>query len=378
MKFDFHHISLLLLICLSMAAFQNAAAQQSSSTLKLRTVVLDPGHGGKDAGCVSRDRKTYEKNLTLSIARLLGQKITQAYPDVKVVYTRTTDKYVTLNDRAEIANRNHADLFISIHINSFSSSSPNGFSAHILGQSRDKNRDLFSYNMDVCRRENSVILLEEDYSTKYQGFDPEDPESFIFFNLMQNAFYEQSLLFAADVEKELSKGPITHSRGISQDPFYVLWKTTMPAVLLELGFISNPADLKIMNSSAGREQLASRLFAAFREFKKKYDGSLDLSAARAAQPERQEDVSAQTSAGDTRYGVQILVLSKKLRKGDKALKGYDPEIFSAGSLYKYVVGISGSEAEARDTYRTVKRKFPDSFPVKISGGTVSPMQTAGK
>lgn len=378
MKFDFHHISLLLLICLSMAAFQDAAAQQSSSTLKLRTVVLDPGHGGKDAGCVSRDRKTYEKNLTLSIARLLGQKITQAYPDVKVVYTRTTDKYVTLNDRAEIANRNHADLFISIHINSFSSSSPNGFSAHILGQSRDKNRDLFSYNMDVCRRENSVILLEEDYSTKYQGFDPEDPESFIFFNLMQNAFYEQSLLFAADVEKELSKGPITHSRGISQDPFYVLWKTTMPAVLLELGFISNPADLKIMNSSAGREQLASRLFAAFREFKKKYDGSLDLSAARAAQPERQEDVSAQTSAGDTRYGVQILVLSKKLRKGDRALKGYDPEIFSAGSLYKYVVGISGSEAEARDTYRTVKRKFPDSFPVKISGGTVSPMQTAGK
>ena len=378
MKFDFHHISLLLLICLSMAAFQDAAAQQSSSTLKLRTVVLDPGHGGKDAGCVSRDRKTYEKNLTLSIARLLGQKITQAYPDVKVVYTRTTDKYVTLNDRAEIANRNHADLFISIHINSFSSSSPNGFSAHILGQSRDKNRDLFSYNMDVCRRENSVILLEEDYSTKYQGFDPEDPESFIFFNLMQNAFYEQSLLFAADVEKELSKGPITHSRGISQDPFYVLWKTTMPAVLLELGFISNPADLKIMNSSAGREQLASRLFAAFREFKKKYDGSLDLSAARAAQPERQEDVSAQTSAGDTRYGVQILVLSKKLRKGDKALKGYDPEIFSAGRLYKYVVGISGSEAEARDTYRTVRRKFPDSFPVKISGGTVSPMQTAGK
>ena len=378
MKFDFHHISLLLLICLSMAAFQDAAAQQSSSTLKLRTVVLDPGHGGKDAGCVSRDRKTYEKNLTLSIARLLGQKITQAYPDVKVVYTRTTDKYVTLNDRAEIANRNHADLFISIHINSFSSSSPNGFSAHILGQSRDKNRDLFSYNMDVCRRENSVILLEEDYSTKYQGFDPEDPESFIFFNLMQNAFYEQSLLFAADVEKELSKGPITHSRGISQDPFYVLWKTTMPAVLLELGFISNPADLKIMNSSAGREQLASRLFAAFREFKKKYDGSLDLSAARAAQPERQEDVSAQTSAGDTRYGVQILVLSKKLRKGDKVLKGYDPEIFSAGSLYKYVVGISGSESEARDTYRTVRRKFPDSFPVKISGGTVSPMQTAGK
>lgn len=354
------------------------AQKPSESALKLRTVVIDPGHGGKDAGCVSRDRKTYEKNLTLSISKLLGEKISAAYPDVKVVYTRSTDRYITLNDRAEIANRNHADLFISIHINSFSSSSPNGFSAHILGQSSNKNRDLFSYNMDVCRRENSVILLEDDYTTKYQGFDPDDPESFIFFNLMQNAFYEQSLLFAADVEKELSKGPITHSRGISQDPFYVLWKTTMPAVLIEVGFISNAEDLKVMNSSSGKEQIASRLFSAFKAFKTRYDGSLDISfadgkPAAAAESAPSKPAEAYADQAKETYGVQILVLSKKLRTDDRTFKGYTPQIYQSGKMYKYIVGESPSEAEARDTWRSVKRKFPDSFPVVIKDGKVSPM-----
>ena len=368
MKFVKSGICILILLLLS-GGYRMSAGPSGQTQLKLKTVVLDPGHGGKDAGCVSRDGKVYEKNLTLSIATLLGQKISKAYPDVKVIHTRSTDKYITLNDRAEIANRNHADLFISIHINSFSTTSPNGFSAHIFGRSSGKDSDLFRGNMELCRRENSVILLEEDYSTKYQGFDPNDPESFIFFNLMQNAYYEQSLLFAADVEKELSKGPITHSRGISQDPFYVLWKTAMPSVLLELGFISNSSDLRIMNSASGKEQLASRLFAAFSEFKKKYDGSLDISTAQAARPS-EPDMSAQNNE-DTQYGVQILVLSKRLKAGDKALKGYKPEIFRSGNLYKYIVGVSSSEAEARDTYKSVKRKFPDSFPVKISGGKVS-------
>lgn len=349
--------------------------KQSDSALRLKTVVIDPGHGGKDAGCVSRDRKTYEKNLTLSISRLLGEKINEAYPDVKVVYTRSTDKYITLNDRAEIANRNHADLFISIHINSFSSSSPNGFSAHILGQSSNKNRDLFSYNMDVCRRENSVILLEEDYTTKYQGFNPDDPESFIFFNLMQNAFYEQSLLFAADVEKELSKGPITHSRGISQDPFYVLWKTTMPAVLIEVGFISNAADLKVMNSASGKEQIASRLFAAFKAFKTRYDGSLDISIDGTGKQEKPAAApqKTDTASGSASYGVQILVLSKQLKPDDRTFKGYTPGVYRSGAMYKYVVGVCGSEEEARDTWRSVKKRFPDSFPVVIKDGKVSPL-----
>ena len=370
-----HHISsVILFLFLALPSALNA--QQTPSQLKLRTVVLDPGHGGKDAECVSRDGKTYEKTLTLSVAKLLGQKISSAYPDVKVVYTRSTDQYITLNDRAEIANRNHADLFISIHIDAFTNTSANGFSAHVFGRSSGKDSDLFQRNLDLCRRENSVILLEEDYSTEYSGFDPNDPESFIFFNLMQNAFYEQSILFAAEVEGELSRGPIAHSRGIWQNPFYVLWRTTMPAVLVELGFMSNPSDLSVLKSTSGKEQIATRLFNAFRKFKTKYDGSVDLSSAQAV-PEQKSAAAAGPSVQqkkDAEYGIQILVLSKRLKKGDKALKGYSPEIFPAGKVYKYVVGISSSEKEMMDTYRAVKRRFPDSFPVVIEGGTVSALK----
>ena len=232
------HILCTLIVLAAAAACPVHAAGQGTeaSKPKLNTVVIDAGHGGKDAGCVSRDGRTYEKNLTLAIAKQLGQKIKTAYPSVKVYYTRLTDRYLTLNERADIANRNHADLFISIHINSNPSSSPSGYSAHIFGRSSGKDSDLFRGNLELCRRENSVILLEEDYTTNYQGFDPEDPESFIFFNLMQNAFYEQSMLFAEEVIRALEGGPITKNRGMSQDPFFVLWKTSMPSVLLELGF----------------------------------------------------------------------------------------------------------------------------------------------
>ena len=339
-------------------------AQSSGAPLRLKTVVIDAGHGGKDAGAVSFDKKTYEKNVTLAIAKLLGQKIENAYPDVKVVYTRTTDRFVELNDRAEIANRNNADLFISIHINSFTKTSPNGFSAHILGQSSNKNRDLFSFNQELCRRENSVILLEDDYETKYQGFNPNDPESFIMFNLMQNAFYEQSILFAAEVDSQLSKGPFRTNRGISQNPFYVLWKTAMPSVLLELGFISNPSDLKVLNSSSGREEIATRLFNAFSSFKKKYDGSLDYRTD--AKP------AVQQPAGDqVMYGVQVLLLSRKLKPDDRAFKGYEAEVFQSGKMYKYIIGTSSTEDGARKFMSSVRKKFPDSFIVKIENGEVT-------
>lgn len=364
-----------LLACFLLPATVSLVYGQSSSGARLRlgTVVLDPGHGGKDAGCVSKDGKTYEKNLTLSIAKLLGQKIKEEYPDVKVYYTRLTDKYLTLNERADIANRNHADLFISIHINANTSTSPSGFSAHIFGRSSGKDSDLFKGNMDVCRRENSVILLEDDYSTKYQGFDPGDPESFIFFNLLQNAYYEQSLLFAGDVISSMKGGPIVKDRGISQDPFYVLWKTTMPSVLLELGFISNSADLRVLNSASGREQIAGRIFKAFRQFKTKYDGSLDLSSqtlSRGAETSEKKPAAVSTPA-TVRYGVQVMAVSRKIPAQDKSLKGYVPHVVDCGNLYKYIICVSDTEAGVREEFRKVSRKFPGSFVVKIEGDSVS-------
>lgn len=360
----FQHMAgaaLLLFPFLFSGAFQANAAGDDG--LRLRTVVIDAGHGGHDPGCVSRDGKVYEKNINLDIAKKLGSRISAAYPDVKVIYTRSTDVFVTLNNRAAIANRNNANLFISIHVNAASSSQAHGFSTHILGNGK---HDLFSSNMDVCRRENSVILLEEDYTTDYQGFDPDDPESFIFFNLMQNAYYEQSLTFAADADKELVKGPIRHSRGISQDPFLVLWKTTMPAVLVEVGFMSNSSDLKMLNSAAGRSEIAQRLFNAFKTFKSKYDASLDYAAESAEQTASVDSVS---EAADG-FGVQIFALGRKLPAGDSSFKGYDVTAVKSGGMYKYIIRTSTAE-DARKMFLQVKKEFPGAFPVRIEGDAVS-------
>lgn len=370
-------IAAIWLITAGLFTLSDAAAQTAGQTKpRLNTVVIDPGHGGKDAGCVSKDGRTYEKNLTLSIAKQLGQKIKEEYPEVKVYYTRLTDRYITLNERADIANRNHADLFISIHINANTSTSPSGFSAHIFGRSSGKDSDLFRGNMELCRRENSVILLEDDYSTNYQGFDPEDPESFIFFNLMQNAFYEQSLLFAGDVIESLSGGPIAKNRGVSQDPFFVLWKTSMPSVLLELGFISNAADLKVLNSEKGRSQIASRLFTAFRKFKTKYDSSLDYSStsiAPAGAVSGKEPAAAgmHTLSHGLMYGIQIMATSRDLPEDDRSFKGYKALEVKSGDIYKYIVEVSSSEQEPRAALKAVGRKFPGAFLVKIEDGKVS-------
>lgn len=370
-------IAAIWLITAGLFTLSDAAAQTAGQTKpRLNTVVIDPGHGGKDAGCVSKDGRTYEKNLTLSIAKQLGQKIKEEYPEVKVYYTRLTDRYITLNERADIANRNHADLFISIHINANTSTSPSGFSAHIFGRSSGKDSDLFRGNMELCRRENSVILLEDDYSTNYQGFDPEDPESFIFFNLMQNAFYEQSLLFAGDVIESLSGGPIAKNRGVSQDPFFVLWKTSMPSVLLELGFISNAADLKVLNSEKGRSQIASRLFTAFRKFKTKYDSSLDYSStsiapAGAVSGKEPEAAGMHTMSHGVMYGIQIMATSRDLPEDDRSFKGYKALEVKSGDIYKYIVEVSSSEQEPRAALKAVGRKFPGAFLVKIEDGKVS-------
>ncbi|MCQ2145632.1 MAG: N-acetylmuramoyl-L-alanine amidase [Bacteroidales bacterium] len=357
-------------------AFDYTSFAAEKQDIKLKTVVLDAGHGGTDPGAVSRDGKTKEKDLTLKISKMVGAKIKEAYPDVKIVYTRPDDKFVTLQDRADIANKSQANLFISIHINSFTNANPDGFSTHILGESSKKDQDLFAYNMNVCKRENSVILLEDDYTTKYQGFDPNDPESFIFFHLMQNAFYEQSLLFAADVQSELERGKcFQNNRGIHQDPFFVLWKTTMPAVLIENGFISNPKDLAVLKSDEGLDKIAEGIFKAFAKFKDRYDGSTDFSKDRTAaagstakasttsarQETKPQAEAAKPAAKDepakkdtevkkeskpefvpanpdkTMFGIQVVASSKLMAADDPFFKGYPVSCHKAGNVYKYVI-----------------------------------------
>ena len=275
--------SLLLLVAAALLAIPvPALAQQGKQTgLKLKTVVIDPGHGGKDAGCVSRDGKTYEKTITLDIARRLAKKIESAYQDVDVIMTRTDDRFVELEKRAVTANKAGANLFISIHVNSVEKgTSANGYSIHVLGQSQRKGNDLYSKNLDLVKRENSVIMLEDNYQTRYQGFDPNDPQSSIIFSLMQNAHLNASLGFAEDVADAMSHGPIVNSRGVSQDPFWVLWRTTMPSVLVEVGFMSNPNDLTTLRSPEGRDAIATNLFNAFWAFKTRYDRTMSTADVR--------------------------------------------------------------------------------------------------
>jgi len=372
-----------------------ANAQKSSSTLKLSTVVIDPGHGGKDPGCISPDKKTSEKTIVLDISKRLAAKIKAGYPDVKVIQTRNNDSFVELQGRADIANRNKGNLFISIHVNSVDGkrNGPNGYSVHILGQFTSKNKDLYAVNMDVVRRENSVIKLEDDYNTKYEGFDPSDQESYIFMNLMQNAFLEQSLQFAQEVDTQMKGGAIHNSRGISQDPFWVLWRTAMPAVLVECGFMSNSDDRAALNSEEGRERIASDLYDAFKKFKKSFDGTLPVNEtvsstkkqpfelkeekpaeekteyAATTQPEQKGETT--TAAPTSYYGAQVLVSSKQMGESDPFFKGNKVATFPIGKVFKYVLILSEDLAEARNLFKETKKLYPDSFLVKVEDGAVS-------
>ncbi len=340
--------------------------------LSLKTVCIDAGHGGKDAGCISINKKFKEKDIALDIALNLKKLINSAYPEVKVILTRSDDRFIELSERARIANEANADLFISIHVNSVSvkgrsSSTANGFSIHTLGQSSNKNRDLFKANMELSKRENSVILLENDYSTTYQGFNPHDTESSIFFNLIQNANLEQSVKFATEVNKAMSKGPIYNNRGVSQDPFLVLWKTTMPSVLIETGFITNKKDLSVLSSKNGRLQIAKNIFKAFLSFKNEYDASFTVYSEKKLE---QKDTMSEDNMQDSFYAIQIAALSRKISKNSALFKSYTVKVVKKGKLYRYLICPSESLDYVKKQSEKIKKEFKDSYIVIVKNGEV--------
>ena len=263
-------------LLLATIAIYIAAPAQNAADLRLNTIVLDPGHGGKDPGCISQDKRTQEKDLTLTISKKLAEKIRKQYPEMKVLLTREKDVFVALRDRARFATKNNANLFISIHINAASNRSANGFAAYILGQSSNKNTDTYAFNMDVVTRENSVIYLEED-STVYGDLNDNSPEAQIMSQFLYNAFREQSLGFAETVNGKMG-APFKHSYGVQQANFQVLREASMPAVLLEMGFISNAGDLTLLRSDKSLDQMVDNLFKAFCDYKTSYDASVSISA----------------------------------------------------------------------------------------------------
>ena len=376
-------VKILSVILLCFLCLPFAADAQQKKELGLKTVVIDPGHGGKDPGALGKTSSKHEKHIVLNISKLLGQKIKSAYPDVKVVYTRNTDVFLELKERVNVAKRNNADLFISLHCNSNNSSQPYGASVHILGpkSKNSKNqKDYFAASMSVAQRENSVMLLEENYQTTYQDFDPDSPESIISHSLMWNANYSNSLLFAAEVDNVMQKAPfrVSNYTGIHQDIFYLLWATNMPSALLELGFMSNPLDYKVLSTKDGQEKIAQSLFSAFCAYKTKFDASVNVKSdpvvvpvpapapAQVAEPAE----TAGEVASEEYYGVQIMALGRKLAGNDPNFKGYKAIAVNTGKIYKYIIGVGDTKEDVLVKYKDIKKKFPESFVVKVSGNSV--------
>ena len=244
---------------------------------KIRTIVIDPGHGGKDSGTMGTKRYTqYEKHIALDISLKLGNYIKEAFPKIEIIYTRKTDVFLELRERTELANEKNADLFISVHCDGFTNPNPSGASVFVMGMSKLK------ANMDVAMRENSVMYLEDNFKEKYDGFDPKSPESYIVFSLMQNTFLDQSISIAEKIEDEFANRAKRKSRGVKQAPFYVISRANMPSILIEAGFLTNPKEEDFLNTELGKDHIASAIFRGFRRYKESVDGAniieLDKSA----------------------------------------------------------------------------------------------------
>lgn len=330
------------------------------------TVVIDPGHGGRDPGAMGSSSK--EKDIVLSVGRQLGDLIKKNHPDVNVMYTRSEDKFVALDKRAEIANKAKADLFISIHCNALDRKrkSPQGVETFVLGLHRSKD------NLEVAKAENSVIMYEDDYSTKYEGFNPNEPESYIIFEFMANVHLDQSVYLASLVHNQLVNSSKRVNRNVRQAGFLVLREVAMPSILIELGYISNSSDEKYLKSSSGQTSMANSIYQGFKEYKREHDKKsyvFSNSEQRSAQTESSATNIATEAQSIKEYKVQFLISSRKLENGANAFKGLSPvDFYRDGSLYKYTYGSTTSETDAKKQLREVRKKFKDAFIVEFVDG----------
>jgi N-acetylmuramoyl-L-alanine amidase len=379
------------------------------------TVVIDPGHGGKDPGTLGSSCK--EKDIVLGIGLKLGRLIEERQPDVKIIYTRNTDSFPKLNERAIIANKAHANLFISIHADHSESPNVRGASTFTLGQNRT------AENMAIAKRENSVILLEEDYKQRYEGFDPNSAESYIMFEFMQDNYMNQSIQFASTLQEKFV-GAGRSDRGVRQDVFLVLRCTSMPSVLVEVGFLSNLEEEQFLKSENGQQQIALSIYRGFSDYRADYDrkstNSADLAKNSARTSINKPDSSivsernsmriqdstvkesmeslpvekkptaesvvqthsetSPSNPADTKnsivFKVQILSTNIKLSTGNKMLKGQKADFYQENNLYKYTVGSFKTFAEANQKRKELAGTFSGAFVIAFENGQKIAVETA--
>lgn len=313
-------------------------------------IVIDAGHGGKDNG--ARGVVQNEKDITLDVSLRVGKLIEKNHKDVKVVYTRTTDVFLELWERAQIANKNHANLFMSIHCNSATNRSAYGSETYVMGLRR------MQENIEVSQRENNVILLE-DNQERYQKFDPNDEEAVIAFEIMHSAYLDQSIQFAKLVEEEFVNSGRS-SRGVKQNIFHVLRENASPAVLVELGFVSNSDEGAFLATEEGKDKMANSIYTAFKKYKVEYDHKNGL-----VEEEKPKEVE-KPIAGKI-FKVQILASKQKLSPSAPQLNGLtDVDVVQVGDLYKYYYGSTNLVSESENLLAQAKRKgFKDAFIVEF-------------
>ncbi len=342
-------------------------------------VVLDPGHGGRDAGALGL--RTNEKTINLKVAKKLKELIEDGMSDAKVEMTREGDRFVQLQGRADFANSRHADVFISIHANSLDRKSPSysrvhGAAVYTLGLDRSDT------NLAVAMRENAVMKLEDDYSTVYEGFDPSSTESYIAFEMMQHKNMDQSIALAEAVQNQLVRTAGRKNNGVRQAPFWVLVRTSMPAILVELDFISNPQMEKYMASESGSSALAKAIYNGLdryrkgtgrpsegRRHKEGVKKSEQETTAPAPETKPRAEEAPRAAKGEIVYKIQFMTSPKVLTKGHKNFKGLgDVEYYKEGGMVKYTTGSYGTMAEANKALSGVKKKFSDAFVIKTRDG----------
>ena len=382
----------ILLIMMCMVAMV-ALAQQNTRKF---TLVIDAGHGGHDSGALGSYSK--EKNINLNVALAFGRYVEQNCPDVKVIYTRKRDVFVTLHERANIANRNKADLFVSIHTNALPRGrQARGLETYTLGMHRAGD------NLDVAKRENSVILIEKDYKQHYEGFDPNSSESYILFEFMQDKNMANSVELAKFVQRKVCAQAGRPNKGVKQAGFLVLRETSMPSCLIELGFITTPSEEAFLASQDNIEKIGKGIYEAFVEYRKKFDKSYTVPFKPADEGERkveheerqrvkptEPDTLSNPVAPDEKkhervpqeekpvknqntdapvFKVQILTMNKKLSAGNKAFKGLtDVDCYQDNGSYKYTVGASTDYNEIYRLRKSILNKFPEAFIIAFKNG----------